>query len=241
MLKDHCHALLPRFKKKLVQQDLSPVTIRGYLHDVNHFLRWLKEIYDGQEINIKKITTADLKAYRQYMVNMKRQKSASVNRRLQSLKRFFAWAHQNKWTKKNPAADVRFKRRMPLSKPTALNKSEVHALLRVAGQSPHGLAQRNYALIQLLLQAGLRIGEAATLQYQDVELQPRSGKVRISNGKGFKEREVPLNATARRALTDYLKTRELIQPRRSTFFNKTRNPADYSRTPNDRDQSGSAC
>lgn len=201
--------LLARFKKKLIQQELSRVTIQGYIYDISHFSNWLKEIYDykKRKVDIKKIAAADIKAYRQELVKIKRQKAASVNRRMQSLKRFFAWAKQLKLTRINPAQEIRFVRRMPPTKPMALNKGEVHALLRVAGQSPHGLAKRNYALLQLMLQAGLRIGEVVQLQYRDVDLNARSGKVRVVEGKGFKEREVPLNATARRALTEYLKTR----------------------------------
>jgi integrase/recombinase XerC len=76
-------------------------------------------------------------------------------------------------------------------------------LLRAAGQSSHGLAKRNYALIQLMLQTGLRVGEVATLSIADVQIRERSGVVRIRQGK---ERGVPLNATARRALGLYLES-----------------------------------
>lgn len=42
---------------------------------------------------------------------------------------------------------------------------------------------------------------------EDLELGPRSGRVRVRSGKGSKERSVPLDATARNALKDYLKKR----------------------------------
>jgi integrase len=44
-----------------------------------------------------------------------------------------------------------------------LTDIEIHALLRAAGASSHGLAARNYALAQLMLQAGLRVGEVADI------------------------------------------------------------------------------
>jgi integrase/recombinase XerC len=91
--------------------------------------------------------------------------------------------------------------------PAGLNDIEVHALLRAAGASSHGLAARNYALAQLMLQAGLRVGEVAALQVADVTVRDRTGTVRIRHGKGLKEREVPLNATVRRALKHYLDSR----------------------------------
>ena len=58
-----------------------------------------------------------------------------------------------------------------------------------------------------MLQAGLRVGEVAALRTSDVSLHDRSGAVRIREGKGLKAREVPLNATARRALKHYLAER----------------------------------
>ena len=72
-------------------------------------------------MDIKKISAVDLKAYRQELVKIKRQKASSVNRRLQFLKRFFAWAKQVKLIRTNPAQEIRFVRRMPPTKPMALN------------------------------------------------------------------------------------------------------------------------
>lgn len=91
--------------------------------------------------------------------------------------------------------------------PRGLQEPEIHALLRAAGESRHGLAQRNYALVQLMIQTGLRVGEVASLLIADLVLRDRSGRIRIREGKGGKAREVPLNATARRAVRLYLETR----------------------------------
>ena len=77
----------------------------------------------------------------------------------------------------------------------------------VSGYVTHGFAARNYALAQVMLQAGLRVGEVAALRVADITLSDRSGNVRIRHGKGLKAREVPLNATARRALKRYLAAR----------------------------------
>jgi site-specific recombinase XerD len=85
--------------------------------------------------------------------------------------------------------------------------AEVHALLGAAGSSSHGHGRRDYALVQLLLQTGLRVGEVAALRRSDIEVRERTGQVRVRDGKGGKAREVPLNATARRALRLYLEQR----------------------------------
>jgi site-specific recombinase XerD len=96
----------------------------------------------------------------------------------------------------------------------------VQTLLRAAGQSGRGLARRNYALIQVMLQAGLRVGEVATLTCADLELHDRSGQVRV-HGKGAKERVVPLNTTARRALHAYFKDRAPLSGKTPVFLSES--------------------
>ena len=104
--------------------------------------------------------------------------------------------------------------------PQRLLPAEVQGLLRAAGQSVWRLARRNYAVVQLLLQAGLRVSEAAALRIEDLEIRERQGKVRI-RGKGNKERYVPLNATARRALQTYLDEREETGTQDPVFLSDT--------------------
>ena len=113
---------------------------------------------------------------------------------------------------------------------SGLTDIEVHALLRAAGASSHGLAARNYALVQLMLQAGLRVGEVAALRIADITMSDRSGSVRIRHGKGLKAREVPLNATARRALKQHLDQRRRTRPRTWPLFVSSRDTAMPVRT-----------
>ena len=204
MNKDHT-TLLPRFKKYLMKQDLSERTVKGYLDDLRFFSEWHEEI-QNKKINWTKIKSFDLQTFREYLVTGKRQKVASVNRRIQALKRFFGWAYSDKLIKgENPVEHLRFMRRQTPRQPYSLTKTEVHHLLRVAGQSSHGLSKRNYAIVQLMLQSGLRIGEVIRLRFSDITLLPRSGTVSIVDSKGHKSREVPLNITVRQALKNYFK------------------------------------
>jgi integrase len=96
----------------------------------------------------------------------------------------------------NPAAVVKSLRVTKRRRPTGLTEPEVHGLLRVAGESKRGRAKRDYGLLQLLLQTSLRVGELTSLKLGDVQIRDRSGEVRVREGKGKKEREVPLNASA---------------------------------------------
>lgn len=71
-----------------------------------------------------------------------------------------------------------------------------------------------------MVQAGLRVSEVATLRIGDTIIRERSGGVRVRQGKGLKAREVPLNATARRALRLYLGARNGADAQESLFLSE---------------------
>jgi len=202
------------FLKALAREDLASVTVRGYRSDLSLFATW----YEGYPL--EKLTASDLAHFRQYLSRERSMKPASVNRKLEALRRFCRWAHTNGKLRTNVATELRLARAPRGTRPKGLLASEVQALLRAAGQSRRTLARRNYAIVQLLLQAGLRVSEAAALSMEDLEIHERQGKVRI-RGKGNKERYVPLNVTARRALQTYLDEREEIGTRDPVFLSET--------------------
>jgi site-specific recombinase XerD len=208
------HPWIASFLKALAREDIAPVTVRGYRSDLGLFVAW----YDGHPI--EKLTASDLAHFRQYLSRDRTMKPASVNRKLEALRRFCRWAHSTGKLRSNVAAELKLTRATRGTRPKGLLPAEVQGLLRAAGQSRRALARRNYAVVQLLLQAGLRVSEAAALRLQDLEIRERQGKVHI-RGKGNKERYVPLNATARRALQTYLDEREKTGTQDPVFLSDT--------------------
>jgi site-specific recombinase XerD len=196
---------ISRFIDSLRREDLSAATVRGYGYDLRHFLVWY-ETAQGRKAAIEQLTEFDLIAYRQAMIAAGN-RPTTVNRRLDALRRLCRWAQETGAMVSDIARNLRRIRLPRNRRPLGLRDAEVHALLRAAGASTHGLARRNYALVQIMLQSGLRVGELAALWIADVSLHDRSGSVHIRLGKGLKDREVPLNATARRALKQYLEER----------------------------------
>lgn len=211
--------LLNEFRKTLEKQDLSRASITSYLQGIKVFTTWALDFYQ-QEVSLLEITSNDLRAYREYVSKVLRRKPATINHHIQVLKRFYAWALQARLISDDPALALHFAKRMTNTQPQALNKEEIHALLRAAGLSTHGLAIRNYAIVQLMLQTGLRVAEVKNLIFRDVVIRERSGFVTIVDGKGRKHREIPLNSVARRALTSYLETRAAIAADDSLFTTK---------------------
>jgi len=201
-------ALLAAFARSLGDQDLSPVTVRDYLHDLTRFRIWIEDRRRRREVSLGRLTTVQLVHYRQHLLDVERLKAATINRKIQALKKLFAWARQQGHVKLNIATELQFVRVEKRLRPRGLTEAEIQAVLRAAGQTGHGLAKRNYALLEVLLETGLRVGEAAALRIGDLTMHARSGVVRVRAGKGRKQREVPLNSNARRALKLYLKGRE---------------------------------
>lgn len=146
-------------------------------------------------VSLEILTSIDIVNYRQHLINVKRLKPATVNRRLNAIRRFCRWIKKQGLLNTDPSKDIKIVRAQSRHRPIELKESKVHALLRVAGQSKHGNTKRNYALVQLMLQTGLRVNEVASLCIADLKIRDRSGSVRVRQGKGRKERIVPLNVT----------------------------------------------
>jgi site-specific recombinase XerD len=72
-------------------------------------------------------------------------------------------------------------------------------------------SERNYAIIQVLLQTGIRLSECSALTFTDITFGERSGVLRVHKGKGNKVRSVPLNASAREAIAVYVAPRLSIE------------------------------
>lgn len=111
------------------------------------------------------------------------------------------WLVENGHLENNPAARVKLVSRQLPPAPKSLKAAEVNTLLHAAGRSRYPL--RNTAILQMLLQTGMRIGECAALNAGDIEFGEKRGKIVIRAGKGNKARSVLLNGSVRQALADY--------------------------------------
>jgi len=188
------------------QADLRPATLRNYLSDLRQFAAWCEEMWaQGHDGNRSfapaAIATPTVTRYRAYLQQTLHLKPASVNRALISVKRYCAWAAREGLLQRNPAAVVK-----PVGQesaaPRQLDDDEEEALV-VAVTT--GGSLRDRTIVIMMLHTGLRAGEICQLRRDDVALGKRSGIVRVT-GKRNKYREVPLNATVRTLLGEYVLT-----------------------------------
>jgi site-specific recombinase XerD len=96
--------------------------------------------------------------------------------------------------------------------PRALTPSELRAVER---ETDRLASSRDRAIMQLLLRTGLRIGEVAALEVQDVRLTQRTGELVVRHGKGDRRRVVPLTRSARAAMREWLVDRTTHRSRPS--------------------------
>ena len=115
------------FLASLARDDLAPATLRGYRYDLRHFLAWHRTVQDSA-FAIEGLAEYELIAYRQHMVAAGR-RPATVNRRLDALRRLCRWARGTGVLAADAARDVRPMRTARNRQPVGLTDIEVHALL----------------------------------------------------------------------------------------------------------------
>lgn len=152
---------------------------------------------------------------------------SAVDNYWKALRSFFRWAHQNQLINSNPARDLpRPGFSLPEIQPFAAD--EIKRLLKSAEYTTaqrngrnisikRPNAKRNLALLLLMLDTGLRLGEIARLKIADVHLDSREVYVApYGTGKKTKSRVIPIGKATSTALWHYLSGLEL-DPARSLF------------------------
>ena len=205
-------SFLENFAQELRDQDRSDNTVLGYLTDVKDFQRWFVQT-KGENFSLPALTPTDIREYRQHLWTVRKLSPNTVNRRLASLSALTTWGMTQEQIKVDPMSNIKYIKQVRVAKCRWLDKKGRFALQRViekelqeSSRLPHRRSlwrQRDAVLVTLMLKTGLRVAEVAALDVSDVELNPRSGRVKV-RGKGNKARVVPLNAEAREKLQMWL-------------------------------------
>ncbi|MGE5372831.1 MAG: tyrosine-type recombinase/integrase [Solirubrobacterales bacterium] len=191
---------------ELLNDGKDEKTIIAYRTVLNQFSTWFEQT--SGESDLSKVTQMDVKDFKQYMGAILGRKPATINKALVTLKGFFEWTTENGFTASNPARKVKLAEKQAMA-PKWLDRNEQNRLIRSVEQEKNQFKKaRDLAIVQMGLQAGLRLEEICNLAMSDITVNGRSGTVIVRKGKRGKYREVPLNGDIRAALKDYLKERE---------------------------------
>ena len=203
----------------------SEKTVCEYLLDLRTFFRFTIMRNNGdsftpeefEKISIKNIGIEDIRAISpqniiDYLMfaGFERSNSPTTRmRKLSSLKSFFHYAHGKRhYVDSNPTSDIDSPKKSR-TLPKYLTVEEAILLLEaVKNDAESKTVLRDYAIITLFLNTGMRLSELVGLNFESFDSDLLTVKVL---GKGNKERVIYLNDAARSAVIDYLRIR--LDPR----------------------------
>jgi integrase/recombinase XerC len=188
---------LQLFLRALQGQNYSPKTLRAYGDDLHQFLTWVEKNRVDWD-SPTRFSRGDIEGFMQYLA-AQRMTGVTRVRKLAAIRKFFTFLEENNILAANPAHTVKGARREE-KEPNILYKEQYKALLYEASDNI-----RDYAIIQTFLQTGIRLSELANLRVDEVDFEHRILTVR--QGKGKKDRQIPLVDDAVKALRNYLRYR----------------------------------
>jgi site-specific recombinase XerD len=208
------------FRQYLTAEKRASVhPLRAYLHDLGelraHVVKTLGRAPTLDEL--------DVVMCRSYLASLHGANDAvTIGRKLSSLRAFFRLAVRRRLVRSSPVAALRAPKRAKRL-PMFLGKEDVGRLLDAKGPRPDAAADQvalESALFEVIYGAGLRVSEACGLDLGDIEIDGARACLRVRQGKGRKDRVVPVGAKARAALDVWAaeRTRRLAaaRPARAT-------------------------
>lgn len=196
----------------------SPNTIKEYNYDLVNFLKFTKQhfnltsetdfkLIDIKDItieNIKKIKLNDLHSYLAYLRDNHNAKPATRARKVACLKTFFNYLTvKTNQLEINPAQNLESPK-LDKRIPKYLSLDESKDLLDIVHSEDNRNNERDYAIITIFLNCGIRLAELVNINISDINFS--DNKLNVI-GKGNKERAIYLNKACVKALEDYIKVR----------------------------------
>ncbi len=187
---------LTRYLNSLNGRNLSGHTATAYRTDLLQFLTWLSE-NDVTVDSPAKITRTHILDYLSHLADLGRSGVTRV-RKLAAIREYLKFLVAEGTLTSSPAENI-IRPKQERKQRVFLRVDEYMRLLNAAlGNS------RDYAILQLFLQTGIRVSELVGLEMKDIDLDE---EVMLINGKGNKQRTVYLEKKATQALRAYLTAR----------------------------------
>jgi integrase/recombinase XerD len=206
------HPYLIEFLDWSAAMRFSIHTLKNRRIEIGYFIDWCEA---RSIVRPDDVTRAVLEKYRQYVFHYRQQKKGPGQgqpltftcqaKRLISVRVFFQWMARQHYLLYNPASELdlpRPEKRLPRHLLTIAEVEQVLNAIDIAESTSLGLRDR--AMLETLYSTGMRRGELVNLHVDDVDLQ--RGTVLIRQGKGAKDRVVPIGERACRWIEKYLYT-----------------------------------
>ena len=214
----------------------SENSVKEYNYDINHFLKYIKfkfkmtdvkdeefiktiDIKDFDIKTLEKITLQDIHAFLGYLKECYQSKPATLARKTSTIRIFFKYmCNKTKRISNNPAQDLenpKLGKRLPRYLTLDQSKELLNTVANPdisGGHGNHDNSERNFAMITILLNCGVRLQELININISDIDVE--NNKLNVI-GKGNKERTIYLNNACMKAINSYL----AVRPRDGVKFN----------------------
>jgi site-specific recombinase XerD len=190
--------LLTSWRRHLAAENKSPKTLETYTEAMTLFGRYLVE--HGMPSDPATISREHIEEFITYLLG--HYKPATAANRYRALGTFFRWLVEEGEIAVSPMAKMR-PPTVPEEPPAVLTEAQLTRLLRTCDGTEYP-DRRDLAIILLLLDTGMRLGELAGLAVEDLDLDLNVARVL---GKGRRPRACPFGKKAARALDRYLRAR----------------------------------
>lgn len=190
---------LDRFLDSLRGKNRSNLTLRAYRADIEQLISYLHD-NNVMAHSPADVERADISEYLSYL-SQREITGVSRARKLSAIREYFRFLEGVEFIQRSPAEHIDTPKREKNGR-VYLHPNEFTKMLSLAGANP-----RDYAILQVFLQTGIRVSELASLKIDDVDLN--HGLIRV-RGKGQVEREIELEKKAALALKNYLSVRPQV-------------------------------
>lgn len=204
----------------------SPNTVKEYNYDLAHFLKFIMhhfgisseenikniDIHNMDIDTLKRIKLDDIHAFLYYLTDTYHSKAATRARKAASIRVFFSYLSQKeKILEVNPAQGLETPK-LDKRLPKYLTLEQSKQLLKVTESATDENKERDFAIITLFLNCGMRLSELVGINIKDINFL--DNKLNVI-GKGNKERTIYLNKACIEAIKKYL----AVRPHEGVKFN----------------------
>lgn len=191
------------------------------INHLNKFIDFLELTYNVFDFDPFNIEPYHIRRYMMYLKNDLGNKPKTRNHKVNAIRSYYAFLEGFEYIEKDDDPTQLIRRtRVPRQLPIYLKYEEAEALLTAAAAGTH--PERDVAILRLMLQTGMRVGEVIRLRVKDINFEDRTLFIQ---GKGNQERLVPLTDNTCAAIKNYLAVREPASNQiEELFLNKIKTP-----------------
>jgi site-specific recombinase XerD len=189
---------IEHFRQELAARNRSPETLRAYLGDLRLFIEWLHE----NNVVAERVDQVERQDITEYLAHLGSRgiSGLSRSRKLAAIREYFRFlADDLGILDRSPAEGIATPKKEKTPR-TFLRPDEYSRMLSLAGAHP-----RDFCILTIFLQTGIRVSELCELRLDDIDIKGRALLVR--EGKGMSGRTIPLEKKAIQALTTWISAR----------------------------------